>query len=432
MFAPKVVAIGILSALALPLAAQVIPDGTTNTIVQQNKVSGGTVSGSNLFHSFTTFNVGAEGVEFVPNGIPGVRINNIFIRVTGQAPSYVQNVLNTKKGFPNANLYLVNAQGLVFQEDAKLEVGGSVLGTTATGIGFADRQVVTPKTTVFPSTEVSNLEFAYDRAAPILNPGELGVAPGRNLALVGGAVFSDGNLMAPNGNVAVMATTGGSRVEVRATETNFGLTVIKDVIEPVKEGVPEAIDVLRPAFPELPPEAKTIVVRPDGKVTLLVENQGLVDKVLADGRVDTTGAFTLLNGDVALKGVTAANIQVDAPSDIVLLVPQISAGNNVVFNAGSTITFRDSLAFASNLATNGNLVLRGDGRIDFLAVNHPQSVIKVGGNLLFLSRRDIWADSVFAVGGRVLVEASPSETIDIFAPAPPLPRLLQPSPRLSQ
>lgn len=229
-----------------------------------------------------------------------------------------------------------------------------------------------------------------------------------------------------------MATTGGSRVEVRSTETSFGLTAVKDVIEPVKEGAPELLEVLRPALPELPLEAKTIVARADGKVTLLPENQGLVDRVLPDGRVNTTGAFTLLSGDVAVKGMAGANIQVDAPSDIVLLVPQISATNTVVFNAGSTITFRDSLAFPSNLTTGGNLVLRGDGRIDFLAVNHPESVIKVGGNLLFISRRDIWADSVFAVGGRVLIEASPVDTVDILAPVPELPKLLQPSPRLAK
>lgn len=158
-------------------------------------------------------------------------------------------------------------------------------------------------------------------------------------------------------------------------------------------------DVLRPALPESAPEAKTIVARSDGKITLVPENLGLVDQVLPDGRVSTTGGFTLLPGDVALKTIEAGNLQVEAPSDIVLLVPQISATGGISLNAGSTITFRDSLEFASNLRANSNLVLRGDGRIDFLAVNFPESTIRAGGNLVFISRRDIWADSLFAVGG---------------------------------
>ncbi|MCA1903240.1 MAG: filamentous hemagglutinin N-terminal domain-containing protein [Cyanobacteria bacterium KgW148] len=435
MISPKILALGIATALALPGFSQIIPDNTTNTVVSATTIGGGTVSGTNLFHSFSYLNVPETGLELTPGNISGTKINNIFIRVTGTSPTYIQGKINTKSAFPNANLYLINARGIVFQPQGQLAVGGSFWGLTTTTLQFQEQsrlEVFPSASAVFPADEVTNLEFALDRPAPIFNQGELVVNPGKNLVLVGGAVFSDGALRAPNGNVVVSAPIGGSRVEVRRRETSLGLTTITGVLEPSKMGVLETEnpDVLRPALPESAPEAKTIVARSDGKITLVPENLGLVDQVLPDGRVSTTGGFTLLPGDVALKTIEAGNLQVEAPSDIVLLVPQISATGGISLNAGSTITFRDSLEFASNLRANSNLVLRGDGRIDFLAVNFPESTIRAEGNLVFISRRDIWADSLFAVGGRVVVESSPSEEVDLFAANQNLPKLLQPSPRL--
>ncbi len=431
MISSRVLGIGIATLLALPGFAQIKPDNTTTTTIGLNRIGGGTVRGSNLYHSFSQFNVPNEGLELESSQSQAVEINNIFIRVTGSEPSYIQGKINTKKAFPNANLYFINSQGIVFQPGAEIEIGGSFWGVTATALGFQTQEKLTNQpTTIFPQQSVTSLEFASDRSAPILNQGKLAVSPGRSIVLVGGAVFSDGTLVAPNGNVLVNAPVTGSRVEVRATETSLGLTTISGVLEPIKEGGQNNFDILSPAFPDLPPAAQTIVARSDGKVTLVPENNGLVDMVLPDGRVSTTGAFTLLTGDIALKNIETANLQVEAPSDIVLLVPQISATGSISLRADSTITFRDSLEFASNFRANGNLVLRGDGRIDFLAINHPESKITVGGNLVFVSRRDILADSVFAVGGRVIVEPTPEEDGNIFLFNQDLPRLLQPSPRL--
>jgi filamentous hemagglutinin family protein len=430
MIVAKVLGLGIAGLLALPSFAQIAPDNTTTTTIGQNTIGGGTVSGSNLYHSFSQFNVPPGGVELEASNLNGAEINNIFIRVTGAHPSYINGKIKTKKAFPNANVFLINSQGILFQSPAKLEVGGSFWGVTATSIGFPDQAKLTNQpTTIFPKGNVTNLEFASDRLAPILNQGELAVGPGRNLVLLGGGVFSDGVLQAPSGNVLVNVPTSGSRVEVRTTETSLGLTTIPAVVEPIKDGVKDYFDILRPVFPELPPNAQTLVAQADGKVTLVTENNGITDRVLADGRVSTTGAFTLLTGDVSLKTIEAANIQVESPSDIVLLVPQITATGNISLRADSTITFRDSLEFPANFRSDGNLLLRGDGRIDFLAVNHPGSKITVGGNLTFISRRDILGDGVFVVGGRVVVEAPP-EQADGWLLNQDLPKLLQPSPRL--
>ncbi len=427
----KLIAIGIATAIALPGLTQISADNTTPTTIEQNKISGGTIKGGNLFHSFDELNVPVEGIEISQGNFNGARINNIFIRVTGSEPSYIKGKIKTKESFPNANLYLINAQGIVFQPQGELELGGSFFGLTASNLQFQEQQNLgIRKTTTFPNGEVTSLEFSSDPPAPILNQGKLAVPPGRNLVLVGGSVFSDGALLAPNGNVVINAPLSGSRVEVRSTETTLGLTTITGVLEPVKDGVKDTIEVLRPAFPELPSNTQTVVTRSDGKVTLKTENPGLSDQLLPDGRVSTTGAFSLLLGDVSLKTIEAGNLQVEAPSDIVLLVPQISTTGSIALVAGSTITFRDSLEFPSNLRTNGNLLLRGDGRIDFLAINHPESTVKVGGNLMFISRRDILADSLFEVGGRVTVESSPSEQPDLFSFTQDLPKLLQPSPRL--
>jgi filamentous hemagglutinin family protein len=110
----------------------VSPDGTTATSVdgnQINPVGAGTVNGNNLFHSFDQFNVPASGVIFGTNGssVDGNSIQNILNRVTGGDPSSIFGAIESSGAFPNANLFLLNPNGIIFGAGASLDIGGSFM-----------------------------------------------------------------------------------------------------------------------------------------------------------------------------------------------------------------------------------------------------------------------------------------------------------------
>jgi filamentous hemagglutinin family protein len=132
--------------LTTSAAAQIAPDNTLSTTVSSPNnlnfvIEGGDRSGSNLFHSFSEFSVPAGGTAFFNNPI---EIQNIFSRVMGGNVSNINGVIGAR----NANLFLMNPAGIIFGPNAQLLIGGSFVGTTATGIAFADG-------TEFSATNVS-------------------------------------------------------------------------------------------------------------------------------------------------------------------------------------------------------------------------------------------------------------------------------------
>ena len=80
----------------------------------------GKTVGGNLFHSFTEFNVqtGGSATFTGPNAI-----NNILGRVTGGKVSEIDGLI--KSDIPGANLYLMNPNGFLFGENARVDVDGA-------------------------------------------------------------------------------------------------------------------------------------------------------------------------------------------------------------------------------------------------------------------------------------------------------------------
>jgi filamentous hemagglutinin family protein len=96
------------------------------------KINGGEREGNNLFHSFEEFSI-SEGIEAVFENAP--EIENIFTRITGKSASSINGILKTQGG---ANFFLVNRDGIVFGENAQLDVDGSFIATTADSVKFED------------------------------------------------------------------------------------------------------------------------------------------------------------------------------------------------------------------------------------------------------------------------------------------------------
>lgn len=193
--------------------AQVIADETLspreqsrisgNSIVQ---IDGGATRGSNLFHSFSQFSI-PTGSTASFNNAPA--ITNIIGRVTGNSASTIDGVIRANG---NANLFLINPNGIVFGRNAALNIGGSFLASTANAIQFgsqgsfsATNPTAPPLLTVNPSA----LSFNQPQTQAIANQAVLRVLPNRFLSLIGGAITVEGGVVsAPQGRIELSAVRG--------------------------------------------------------------------------------------------------------------------------------------------------------------------------------------------------------------------------------
>lgn len=117
------------------VSAQIVPDNTLGVHSSQldgNIIRRGEKRGENLFHSFREFSIG-EGQSFKFSNHPGV--TRIFSRVTGNKPSEIRGTLGV---LGNADLFLINPRGIIFGPNARLDLKGSFIGTTADSVVFAD------------------------------------------------------------------------------------------------------------------------------------------------------------------------------------------------------------------------------------------------------------------------------------------------------
>lgn len=227
--------LGLWFCAAPPASAQVRSDTTlpTPTQVQRQgnefEITGGTQRGGNLFHSFERFSPGDRTVIFrnVDN------IERLITRVTGGSVSEINGILRILQSngqLSPADFFLINPSGILFGENARLDVGGSVILSTAERLNFADGTQFSarnPQTLPLLTSSIpTGLQFGPS-PAPIVNASYsqaanfsralrkagyfgvsryagLSVLPDRAIALIGG------NLEFPGGEV----TASGGRIEL--------------------------------------------------------------------------------------------------------------------------------------------------------------------------------------------------------------------------
>lgn len=207
-----------LTELCAPVPAQLVPDttfGSRSSTVHphgnRETIQGGIRAGSNLFHSFSEFNVGSgRSVYFIDPGV-----TNILTRVTGTNPSKIDGNLGVEG---NANLFLLNPNGILFGANASLDIRGSLVATTANAIKFSDGSefgttdlVTQPLLTI--AVPIGLQRGSTASLAPITNQGQLIV--GQDLTLAADRLELQGSLQAGR-DLTLLAT---DTVQVRDTPT---------------------------------------------------------------------------------------------------------------------------------------------------------------------------------------------------------------------
>ena len=219
--------------------SQIIPDSTlpNNSIVTPSgnnfTIDQGTRIGDNSFHSFVDFSV-STGSEVFFNNAPDIQ--NIISRVTG---TNISSIDGTIRGNGNANLFLINPNGIVFGANAQLNIGGSFIASTAESIKFTDGNEFSAANPQAPPLLTINapigLQFGSNPGQivnrsqsnsllPPPNPTGVGleVQLGQTLALVGGDVILDGgNLRASQGRIELGSVASSGLVSINLTPTGL-------------------------------------------------------------------------------------------------------------------------------------------------------------------------------------------------------------------
>ena len=228
--------------LCIPVAsvqAQLLPDnslGNENSVIKsinslEDRINGGAIRGKNLFHSFKEFNIDNNRSVYFNNP---TNIENILTRVTGNNQSQILGKLGV---LGNANLFLINPNGIIFGKDASLDINASFVGSTANFINFADGtefSAVTPNKPILTISTPLGLGLdnpgeirvqgdGHNFVGSILTPFQnnsakvLEVSPGKTIALIGGNIILNGASLETKSGRIELGSIGSGKV-------NFNLT----------------------------------------------------------------------------------------------------------------------------------------------------------------------------------------------------------------
>jgi len=224
-------------------SAQILPDdtlGNESSVVTPrvrvrgqvaDRINGGAVRGNNLFHSFRVFNVNErQRVYFSnPDGV-----ENIFSRIT-EAPSVIQGTLGVEG---NANLFLLNPNGVIFGANAQLDLGGSFTVSTSDRLLFTqNREFSTTSSQVPPLLSILvpiGLQRQVKPQGDITNDGVLAVSPRQTVTLFGNTITQTGTLITSGGEAQIIAgndiVLDGSTTLISTTGGSVLLDATGDVI----------------------------------------------------------------------------------------------------------------------------------------------------------------------------------------------------------
>ncbi|HIE00749.1 MAG TPA: filamentous hemagglutinin N-terminal domain-containing protein [Thiotrichaceae bacterium] len=197
------------------LYAEAITDGTLGRV---ESLSGnftipdnlGQQEGGNLFHSFQTFNINTgESATFTgPSSV-----ENIISRVTGRSESFIDGTLSSE--IDGANLYLLNPSGILFGENARLDITGSFHASTADVLHLEEGgrfDATHPSNSLLTVAQPAAFGFlGNDPGAIIIQGSSIDVIEGQEISIIGGDISIEGGaLNAPSGriNLASVASEG--------------------------------------------------------------------------------------------------------------------------------------------------------------------------------------------------------------------------------
>lgn len=391
--------------LPLPIKAQSIStDGTTATSVttpdnQNFNIDGGDRAGGNLFNSFGRFSVPTNGSANFNNPAD---VQNIINRVTGGSISDLDGLIKANGG---ANLFLINPAGIIFGTNARLDIGGSFLGSTADRLTFSDGTEFSATGTLAKPVLTINAPIGLgfrnnpaaivNRSTGIVNSTTgkfegIQVKPGNNLTFAGGDIsFNGGKVKAPGGTVSLGGLTAAGNLQIN---------------ENGRLGFPEGITRGNVSFQGS--EIDVLVDSPGGRggsIAIDANNLQILEKstlkagirsgALADSRAgdivfNTTGTINITGGSDVQNTLAIGVLGQGGDIDIQAKVLNLSDSNSFLrtrtFSGGNAGNINVNAGDRISISNNAQLVtstINAAGKAGDIALN-TKNMSLVNGALL--------------------------------------------------
>lgn len=350
--------------LTPPAQGQIIPDATlpnpsivTELDRQTRRIDGGTIAGSNLFHSFAQFNQSGELSGSTIRFEPDAAIANIFARVTGGNGTTIDGLLQTTG---SANLYLIDPQGIDFGANARLDLGGAFIATSADRLEFADgtlwpgRGEIAPNTSLLTISTPVGLQF---EARTIADPAN--------------------------------ATTGVIDIRGAGHQQRFFTT-----------DSPESLAILDALIADDPSIDRDLLLRLGATINIVSDTDGIT--------ANNTNPIALVGRDLSFTGG-----QIDTPGGAIDLVA--IASGTVAIDAASR-TQLGEIRTTSGSITLGDILLSEAATINTSGIGSGTVRLR-GQNLMFDDGSIIFARPLGGeTGGRISLEASGDITFQGISP----------------
>ena len=427
--------------------AQISTDDSVSTQVDRTEnvveIKGGVAKGNNLFHSFQEFSVPQGDTAFFNNS---QSVGNIISRVTGGSVSQIDGLIRANG---NANLILLNPSGINFGANARLDIGGSFLGSTADRLVFEDGTVFNASTTdsLLTVSVPVGLQLGPNSAAiavtgtghdlsletPVFSPltrGEakgLEVKSGRALSLIGNGIsFQGGILTAESGDISLGSVSEG-RVGLNLGDRGWTLDYSKvAVFNDLNLEQKTAIDSSGTSNGAIALQGRQISLG-GGSVVL---SQNLGGAVGGDISVTATESLNLVGAEPTgmiasglysetLGDVSGADIEIatgqltiEAGASIISTTSGSAKGGNVNINASESMRFVGFSDLNPSLLSVVSVQTFGSGNAGDISVTTKNFTALDGANISSVTGSPLGTGS----GGNVRVTASESIILDGASP----------------
>ncbi|MBP5971978.1 filamentous hemagglutinin N-terminal domain-containing protein [Brasilonema sp. CT11] len=435
--------IGSLAPLTTAVAQQVTSDGTVSTTVitrdgKNFTINDGTRRGGNLFHSFKEFSVPTGGSAVFENAAD---VQNIINRVTGGSISNIDGLIKANGA---ANVFLLNPAGIIFGPNARLNIGGSFLGSTANSFIFDNNFEFSATNPQAPPLLTINVPIGLRYRD---NPGEiqvrgpgsgidykvesgprdkfdstvtgLQVEPGKTLALVGGNVSVEGGVL----------KSQGGRIEIGSFDSNQVVNLVPAQSEGFSlayQGTPSFRDIQfsGQAFANVTGDG-------GGSIAIIGRNINFTDKsvLLADTLADKNGgeisivgdsisfnrssvlSNTFSSGDGAQIKLNANNIKFDNGSGVSIQTWDKGKAGDINIIGANSLEIKGSSAFVSittgsstgfagdiNMSVNGPMVLKKAGIETDTSGTGNAGKINISANSLQIDTSGVYSRALYNTG----------------------------------